>query len=95
MHMQKNKVYVGNLSYEATQTDLQDYFGQFGEVTDVKVITDRESGRSKGFAFVQFADDDMAQAAIDGAQNAELKGRKMNVNLAREKSEGGRGGSRF
>lgn len=94
--MSQNKVYVGNLSYDVGSTDLEEHFAKYGEITEAKLITDRDTGRSKGFAFITFADDSAAQAAVDGSNDVELDGRKMRVNLARDdrRSDGGGGGSR-
>ena len=88
--MNQNKVYVGNLPYSTTSDDLRDLFSQYGEVLELKLITDYE-GRSKGFGFVTFNTQEAAQASLvlDGA---ELQGRKLKVNIARDKEEGRRGG---
>lgn len=87
-------IYVGNLSYEVTEGDLQEAFEAFGQVESVKIITDKYSGRSKGFGFVEMSDKAEAQSAIEGLNDKELKGRTLNVNEARPRSEsrGGRGG---
>lgn len=95
------KIYVGNMSYEVQEDDLRQAFAQFGEVTSVSIINDKFSGRSKGFGFVEMATKEAGQAAIDGLNGKDLKGRALNVNEARpqEKREdrggyggGGRGG---
>lgn len=89
------KIYVGNLSYEASEDDLREEFGAFGEVTSVEIVKDRYTGQSRGFAFVEMPDKQAGQAAIDGLNNKELKGRNMNVNEARPrpaKDTGGYGG---
>ena len=88
-------IYVGNLSYEVTEEDLREAFEVFGEVESVKVLKDTYSGRSKGFGFVEMASNAEAQAAIDGLNDKELKGRTLTVNKARPRTEnrGGRGGS--
>lgn len=89
------KIYVGNLSYETSEKDLQEEFGAFGETVSVEIIKDKYSGQSRGFAFVEMSDDKAAQAAIDALNNKELKGRKLNVNEARPqpaRSPGGPGG---
>ncbi len=93
--MSQNKIYVGNLSYDVTSDDLQDLFGEYGGLADVKLITDRETGRSKGFAFITFESDQGVQASL-AADGTELKGRKMRVNVAREdnRSSGGGAGGR-
>ena len=89
-------IYVGNLSYKVSDNDLEEVFSEFGEVSSAKVITDRDTGRSKGFAFVEMDNDDDAQAAIDELDGAELDGRTIKVNKARPKSSDsrGRGGDR-
>jgi RNA recognition motif-containing protein len=93
----KNKLYVGNLPYSVTNDDLKSLFSEFGEVADARVITDRHSGRSKGFGFVEFANEDDAQKAIDQLNNKDFMGMTINVSIARPQEErsgggGGRGG---
>ena len=95
------RIYVGNLSYQTTQDDLKALFEQHGEVGDLHVPTDRETGRARGFAFVEMANDQQAQAAIDALNGTELGGRELAVNKARERTEsprrsggGGGGGGR-
>jgi len=87
-------IYVGNLAYEITEEDLRKAFEAFGQVESVKIITDKYSGHSKGFGFVEMSDKAEAQSAIEGLNDKELKGRTLNVNEARPRSEsrGGRGG---
>jgi cold-inducible RNA-binding protein len=85
------KLYVGNLSYDTGEAELRDLFSQYGAVESVAVITDRDSGRSKGFGFVEFAADAEAQAAVAGLNGKEVKGRALTVSPARPKSEGGGG----
>lgn len=80
--MGKN-LYVGNLSYAVTDADLNDLFAQFGKVDSARVISDRETGRSKGFGFVEMADDAEAQAAIDAMNGKEDHGRTLTVNEAK------------
>ncbi len=92
-----NKLYVGNLSYDTTEASLQAHFEQAGDVEDVAIIRDRETGRSRGFAFVEMADDDQAQAAIEQLDGASLDGRPLKVNEAKPRPDsrgggGGRGG---
>ena len=87
-------IYVGNLSYEVTEEDLKEAFEVFGEVETAKVIKDNYSGRSKGFGFVEMSDKAKAESAIEGLNGKELKGRTLNVNEARPRSEGRRGGGR-
>jgi RNA recognition motif-containing protein len=89
------KLYVGNLGYGVSSSDLQELFAAFGAVQSAEVITDRDSGRSKGFGFVEMGSDQEAQAAIQGLNGQERDGRAMTVNEARpreERSGGGRGG---
>jgi cold-inducible RNA-binding protein len=86
------KLYVGNLSYNTGETELRDLFSQYGAVESVAVITDRDSGRSKGFGFVEFAADAEAQAAVAGLNGKEVGGRALTVSPARPKTEGGGGG---
>ena len=88
------KLYVGNLSYSTTEAGLSELFGEFGEVASVNLITDRMSGRSKGFAFVEMAEHDAAQEAISQLNGKEVDGRSIKVAEARPKREdrGGYGG---
>ena len=91
------KLFVGNLSFEVTENDLQDAFVAFGPVSEVNLMTDRSTGRSRGFAFVIMATPEGAQAAIQGMGGKDLKGRALTVNEARpreERSGGGGGGGR-
>mgnify|MGYP001353235243 FL=1 len=76
-------VYVGNLSYDLSEEDLKTAFGEYGEVTSAKIISDRYSGRSKGFGFVEMTSDDEGKAAIEGLSGKELAGRAIVVNEAR------------
>ncbi|MEE3302698.1 MAG: RNA-binding protein [Candidatus Neomarinimicrobiota bacterium] len=80
-------VYVGNLSYDLSEDDLKQAFEEFGEVTSAKIISDRYSGRSKGFGFVEMTSDDEAKAAIEALSGKELSGRTMVVNEARPKTQ--------
>src|SRR6185369_15770891 len=88
------KLFVGNLSYGTTSADLENHFRQIGETTSAQVITDRESGRSRGFGFVEMASNDDAQRAIRELDGKQLQGRTINVSDARERAprEGGGGG---
>lgn len=88
-------IYVGNLSYGVDDDQLKEQFEEFGNVSSAKVITDRQSGRSKGFGFVEMDDDSEAQAAIDELDGLELDGRTIKVNQARPKEARGGGGSRY
>ncbi|HVQ54349.1 MAG TPA: RNA-binding protein [Thermoanaerobaculia bacterium] len=86
------KLYVGNLSYSTGESDLRDLFAAYGAVESVAVITDRDSGRSKGFGFVEFGNDTEGNAAIAGLNGKEVGGRALTVSQARPKTEGGGGG---
>lgn len=83
----KKKLYVGNLPYTVTSDELKSMFSEFGEIIDAIVITDRGSGRSKGFGFVEFAAEEDAQKAVDGMTGKELEERKLVVNFARPPRE--------
>jgi len=80
-------IYVGNLSYETTSNDLQDAFAEFGDVSKANVISDRETGRSKGFAFVEMSSAVDAQNAIDALNDQDLHGRTLKVNVAKPREE--------
>jgi len=88
------KLYVGNLTYGVTDSDLQTMFEAHGTVQSAQVIMDRDTGRSKGFGFVEMGSDAEAQAAITGLNGKEVDGRALTVNEARPKTEGGGGGGR-
>jgi len=98
----KKKLYVGNLPYSFAGSDLENLFSEYGEVAYVSVISDRETGRSRGFGFVEMANDQDATAAIDALNGFDCDGRKLVVNEARERENrpggggggGGRGGDR-
>jgi len=87
-------IYVGNLSREVTEDDLRKSFEAFGQVTSVTIIKDKFSGESRGFGFVEMPAKTEAQSAIKDLNGKELKGRTLNVNEARPRSEGRRGGER-
>ena len=90
-------IYVGNLSFKATDEDVRSAFEQYGDVTSVNIITDRETGRSRGFAFVEMPDSDGAASAIENLNGQEIAGRSVTVNEARPReprSGGGGGGGR-
>ena len=89
-----SKIYVGNCSFDVTEQQLRDVFSAYGEVNSVSVITDRDTGRPRGFAFVEMSDSGAAQAAIRGVNGTELGGRTLNVNEARPRESGGGGGGR-
>ena len=82
-----NKLYVGNLAYSVRDQDLQEAFGEFGAVSSAKVMMDRETGRSKGFGFVEMGSDAEAQAAINGLNGQPVAGRAIVVNEARPREE--------
>lgn len=86
------KLYVGNLNYNAKEADLRELFGAYGEVTSAAVISDRETGRSKGFGFVEFASDEDGKAAIAALDGKEVGGRALKVNEARPRESSGGGG---
>ena len=85
-------IYVGNLPYTVVEEDLREIFEEYGEVSTVKIINDKLTGRSKGFGFVEMDDDDEARKAIEELNNAELSGRNIKVNESRPKSTDNRGG---
>jgi RNA recognition motif-containing protein len=85
-------IYVGNLAYTVTEEDLRTAFGEFGKVESASIIKDQSSGHSKGFGFVEMPSTEEAQAAISGLNGREVKGRKLNVNEARPRTEDRRGG---
>ena len=83
------KLYVGNLTYGVSDSDLQQMFEPFGTVQSAQIIMDRDTGRSKGFGFVEMGSDQEAQAAIQGLNGKEVGGRSLTVNEARPRTEGG------
>ena len=88
------RLFVGGLSWNTSDQGLREAFERFGEVTDAKVITDRDTGRSRGFGFVTFADDQAGATAIAEMNGTELDGRSIRVNEAEERNFGGGGGGR-
>jgi RNA recognition motif-containing protein len=86
------RLYVGNLSYNTTELSLREAFGQVGTVADAKIVMDRETGRPRGFGFVEMSSDQEAQEAIQQLNGRELDGRAINVNEAQERGGGGGGG---
>ena len=100
--MSQARLFVGNLSYQTGETDLQDYFAQAGSVLSVNLMLDKMTGKSRGFAFVEFATPEEAQKAIDQLHDQDFQGRKITVNIARPREEraprerfgGGGGGER-
>jgi len=87
-----NKVFVGGLSWDATDDDLKELFGECGTVTDGVILQDRETGRSRGFGFVTFSSDEEAKAAIEKFHDFEYMGRNLSVNEARPREDRGGGG---
>ena len=85
-------IYVGNCSYDVTEEQLRDLFAAYGEVDSVNVIRDRDTGRPRGFAFVEMTDSEAAKAAIEGVNGTDMGGRALKVNEARPKSDRGGGG---
>ena len=88
------RLYVGNLAYSVNDAELQQLFEQHGSVVSAQVVMDRDTGRSKGFGFVEMGSEAEAQAAIEALNNAQIGGRTLTVNEARPKTEGGGGGGR-
>jgi len=86
------KLFVGSLSWDTNDSKLLQAFSRFGEITEAKVITDRDSGRSRGFGFVTFEDDEAADRAIAALNGTELDGRTIKVNVAQERTRGAGGG---
>ena len=86
------KLYVGNLSFSVTEDDLHNYFAQAGTVESAKVIEDRDTGRSRGFGFVEMSSSEEAMAAIEQFNGQDFEGRSLVVNEARPREEGGGGG---
>ncbi len=87
-------IYVGNLHFNVNEDELRKAFEEYGEVASVKIITDKYSGRSKGFGFVEMLNEKEAKDAIDNLNGTEIKGRSVNVNQAREKENNPGGGAR-
>jgi RNA recognition motif-containing protein len=88
-------LYVGNISFNAAENDLGDLFAQFGQVNSVKIITDRDTNRSKGFGFVEMDDQGAAEEAIQALNNSSWMDRNLVVNLARERTERPRNNFRY
>lgn len=87
-----NKLFIGSLSWDTDDDGLRKAFEQYGEVTDAKVILERDTGRSRGFGFVTFANSNEAQDAVNGMNGQQLDGRTIAVDVAKERSRGGGGG---
>jgi len=85
-------IYVSNLNYSTTSESLEELFAEYGEVTSAKIITDRETGRSRGFGFVEMTNDEDGQKAISELNEVEFEGKTINVNVARPKTERSNGG---
>lgn len=92
--MQKQNLFVGSLAYATTDDTLKEFFEQIGEVERAKVATDRESGRSRGFGFVTYVNEEDNQKAVDQLDGKELDGRAINVSLARPREDRPQGGDR-
>ncbi len=90
--MQNQKLYVGSLPYKTTEDEIHQLFSQFGTVTSVKIVTDRVTGQSKGFGFVEMASEDDAQKAIEGVNGTQFGGRSLIVSVARPPSAREEGG---
>ena len=88
------KLFVGNLSFQTVEEDLRELFGSFGDIDDIYVVEDRQTGRSRGFAFVSFADKDAAETAAKELDGTDFMGRNLKVNEATPKPQGGGGGGR-
>ncbi len=80
-------IFIGNLNFRLSENELREAFEKFGEVSSAKIITDKNSGRSKGFGFIEMSDDEEAQQAIEALNGTNLGGRDINVNQARERVE--------
>jgi len=84
-------IYVGNLNYGITEDELREVFEKYGEVTSAKIISDKYSGRSKGFGFIEMSNDEEAKEAIENIDGTDVKGRNIKVNQARERNDNFRG----
>uniref|UniRef100_A0A0E0JSS6 RRM domain-containing protein n=2 Tax=Oryza punctata TaxID=4537 RepID=A0A0E0JSS6_ORYPU len=93
--LMSTKLFVGGLSWNTNDNTLRDAFTSFGDVTEARVINDRENGRSRGFGFVNFANADDAKSAMDAMDGKELEGRSIRVNFANERPPGNRGGGGY
>jgi len=90
--MPESKVFVGSLSFDAGEEDLRDFFQKYGDIKEIVIPTDRETGKPRGFGFVEFHSHEDAQAAIDAAGGSEICGRAININMAQPRGERGSGG---
>ena len=93
--MSNSKLFVGNLSFKTTENDLQDMFAQHGTVVEANLMTDRETGRPRGFAFVTMGSQEEAEKAIEALNGASVDGRNLNVNVARPREDRPAGGGGF
>lgn len=93
--MSQARLFVGNLSFQTGENDLQDYFAQAGAVTSVNLMIDKMTGRSRGFAFVEYSSSDEAQKAIEQFHDKDFQGRKITVNVARPREERPQRNDRF
>ncbi|MCP4473981.1 MAG: RNA-binding protein [Gammaproteobacteria bacterium] len=91
--MNQSKIYVGNLSYNTSEEALRDFFSQYGNIEEIKLISDYQTGRSKGFGFITFSSDQEGEKAL-ASNGLEFDGRKLNVNTAKESNRGGRSSDR-
>ncbi|TVQ36250.1 MAG: RNA-binding protein [Spirochaetaceae bacterium] len=89
------KLYVGNLSFQTEEHDLRELFAQYGEVVSLNIVSDRDTGRSRGFAFVEMADKGSARSAETALNGYDLDGRQLKVNEAKPRNEGGGGGGGY
>lgn len=85
--MSSKKIFVGNIAYMAQTADLQTAFEDFGEITQVKIVTDRTTGKSRGFGFIEFASEDQARQALEKMNGQDILGRKIRVSEARDKDD--------
>src|SRR5579859_6241818 len=85
--MNQNRLFVGNLSYQTTESELQDYFAQSGAVVSVNLMVDKVTGKSRGFAFVEYATPEEAARAVEQFHNQDFQGRALTVNVARPREE--------
>lgn len=83
------KLYVGNLNYRSREEDLRDLFAAYGEVTSANIVMDRETGRSRGFGFVEFSDEEAARSAMEALNGQDFEGRQLKVNEARPRQNAG------
>jgi RNA recognition motif-containing protein len=88
------EIYVGNLPYGVSEDDLRSHFGSFGDIISLKLISDKFTGQSKGFGFIEFSSKDEAEAAVKATNGQDFQGRSIRVNISRPKESGDRGGDR-